>query len=297
MRILLFGKYGQLGWELHRSLSPIGAITAIDYPEIDLSKPEDISEIIETQKPDLVINAAAYTDVDKAEKDKTLAYEINAVAPGIIARACQDNHAAFIHYSTDYVFDGAKEAPYTEVDTPNPINYYGESKLAGEVAVNQVGGAYLILRTSWVYSLRKGGFVNKVLEWSRHQKIIKIVDDQVGSPTWARLLAEITTMVVAAYRDDISAHIQEYAGIYHIAGNGSTSRYEWAKAIIEMDPNQADRLVERVEPVKSSEFPTPAMRPKYTSLDCTKFYNTFRLTLPQWKEGLRLAMCSDERMK
>lgn len=271
MHILLIGKYGQLGWELQRSLLSIGSITAFDYPEIDLSKPDNIPELIKVQKPDLVINAAAYTDVDKAEKEKDLAYKINAVAPGIIARACQDNRAAFIHYSTDFVFDGEKGTPYTEADPPNPINYYGESKLAGEASVNQAGGAYLILRTSWVYSLRKGGFVNKVLEWSRHQKTLKIVDDQVGSPTWARLLAEITAMIVAGYRDDISDNIQEHSGIYHIAGNGSTSRYDWAKAIIEMDPNREGRLVESVEPGKSSEFPTPARRPKYTALDCSYF--------------------------
>lgn len=161
MKILLIGNNGQLGWELHRTLSPLGETSGFDYPEIDLIRPMDIVSMIKTRKPDIVVNAAAYTDVDKAESEKALAGQVNAEAPGMIAEACHQIHSVFIHYSTDYVFNGEKGSPYIESDIPDPINTYGVSKLAGEQAIDAVGGSYLILRTSWVYSLRKGGFVRR----------------------------------------------------------------------------------------------------------------------------------------
>jgi dTDP-4-dehydrorhamnose reductase len=290
MRILLIGKFGQLGWELHRSLLPVGEVIAVDYPDIDLSQPDSITNLIDSEKPGLVINAAAYTDVDKAEKEKVLADSINGKAPGAMAEACIKKHAAFIHYSTDYVFDGEKGAPYKESDIPNPINSYGISKLAGEQAVTQFGGAYLILRTSWVYSLRKGGFVNKVIEWSQKQPELRIVDDQIGSPTWARLLAEFTTQLISGCRENYYPFFEKYAGVYHVAGEGYCSRYDWAKAILEFFPDTRSQSVSKVIPCKSSEFPTPAIRPTFTALDCEKIKLTFGLSLPAWKDALGLCM-------
>jgi dTDP-4-dehydrorhamnose reductase len=294
MKILLIGKNGQLGWELHRALYPLGDITGVDYPEIDLSKSMDTTSMILKNNPDIVINAAAYTDVDKAESDTESANLINALAPGIIAEVCHQTHSVFVHYSTDYVFNGEKGSPYIESDVPDPINAYGASKLAGEQAIIGVGGTYLILRTSWVYSLRKGGFVNKVIEWSQKQTTLRIVDDQIGSPTWSRMLAQITTLLLSNFREDPYAQLGQHAGIYHLAGDGCVSRYEWAKAILEDTSEPPGLAVKNLEPAQSSDFPTPARRPYYSGLDCNKFNEKFNLHLPPWRETLRLALNANE---
>ncbi|MDY6873992.1 MAG: dTDP-4-dehydrorhamnose reductase, partial [Chloroflexota bacterium] len=201
-KILLLGNTGQVGWELHRSLLTLGELVALDYPEIDMADPDNIRKTVRAVKPGLIINATAYTDVDKAESEPELAMAINGTGPGILAEEAKRLDAALIHYSTDYVFDGAKGAPYTEEDEPNPINVYGETKLAGERTVQAVDGAYLIFRTSWVYSLRRPCFVTKVLKWAREQETLRIVDDQISSPTWARTLAEATAQVIAKGRGE-----------------------------------------------------------------------------------------------
>jgi len=203
MKILLFGKNGQLGWELNRTLMCLGELIAIDYPEVNFEKPKDVINIINQIKPDLIVNAAAYTNVDKAEEEPDKARLINADTPGEIARWCKKNNAVIIHYSTDYVFDGTKGSPYTEDDQPNPINIYGETKLAGEVAIQQSEAIHLILRTAWVYSMRGNNFVNKVLEWTKKSDVIRVVDDQISNPTWARALAEITADTIAMGIEDI----------------------------------------------------------------------------------------------
>jgi dTDP-4-dehydrorhamnose reductase len=290
MKIILLGKYGQLGWELQRTLAALGDVVAVDFPEIDLSEPGPVLSMITDLLPDLVINATAYTDVEKAEEQIDLANRINGIAPGLIAQACRKCESAFIHYSTDYVFDGEKGSPYSESDKPGPINVYGKSKLVGENLVAEAGGAYLILRTSWVYSLRKGGFVNKVLEWSKQQPVMRIVDDQTGSPTWARMLAEITSLMIAGLKDNPYRSLEACAGIYHLAGDGCASRYEWAQAILEFNPDQKGRLTERIDPAKSNEFPTAASRPSFSGLDCSHFYTTFNLRLPPWQDALKLAL-------
>ena len=182
MRILLIGNTGQLGWELERTLAPLGEVNACDYPQIDLSASSSLRRFIREYAPDVLVNAAAYTAVDKAESDPDAAQAINAVAPGVLAEEARQSKAAFIHFSTDYVFDGQKGSPYLETDQPKPLNVYGHSKLAGEQAVQQSGDAYLILRTSWVYSLRRDSFVNKVLSWARKQTSLKLVSDQVSNP-------------------------------------------------------------------------------------------------------------------
>jgi dTDP-4-dehydrorhamnose reductase len=305
MHILLLGKIGQLGWELSRTLPPLGKLTALDYPEIDLVHPQMIHGLIKEIRPDIIINATAYTAVDRAESEAQIAKAINGDAPGIMAEAARLVSAPLIHYSTDYVFDGAKGSPYLETDSPNPLGVYGQSKLAGELAVQQADGAHLILRTSWVYSLRRDSFVTKVLGWARQNSdapaTLRFVTDQVGNPTWARMLAEITAQLLAVAqaqatsglrlpKDAITGWIKERGGLYHLAGSGYASRLEWAKAILRFDPKSAEQNVKEILPALTSDFPTPAKRPLFSALDCEQFTNTFGLRLPEWDETLKLAM-------
>ena len=289
-KILQIGTNGQVGWELLRTCSPLGELIGLDYPAVDLSDRAGLRELVRNTKPDIIINAAAYTNVDKAEIEPELARAINAIGPGVLAEEAKKINAVIVHYSTDYVFDGTKGSPYLETDVTNPLNVYGKTKLEGEQAVQTVGGAYLVLRTSWVYSMRQGGFVSKVLQWSRQQEVLRVVDDQISSPTWARMLAAATALALAQGRDDPAGYISEKAGLYHIAGSGACSRYEWAKAILELDPKKSEHKVQQLLPAKSSQFPTPAERPLVSVLDCGKFAQVFGLRLPAWRESLQLAM-------
>jgi dTDP-4-dehydrorhamnose reductase len=290
MKILLIGKNGQLGWEFRRILPILGDVTSLDRQELDLCDRDAIQKTLRELKPELIINASAYTDVDRAEKEAELAMQINALGPGVMAETARQLRAVFVHYSTDYVFDGEKNACYSESDRINPLNIYGKSKLAGEENIRQTGEAYLILRTSWVYSLRGNSFVNKVLKWSRQNKTLKVVNDQISGPTWARALAEITSFVLAQKKTELYEYIHERNGIYHLAGNGFTSRYEWAKQILANDPSPSEQIAQAIEPARSEEFPTPAVRPLFSALDCSLFQETFGLRLPDWKNTLQLAM-------
>ena len=287
-RILLIGKNGQLGWELQRTLATLGEVIAQDYPEVDLAKPDRLREVIRSISPTILINAAAYTNVDKAESEADLAWKINAEAPGVMAEVARRLKALFIHYSTDYVFDGKKGSPYFESDIASPLNEYGRSKLGGEQKVEEVGEVYLIFRTSWVYSMRQGGFVTKVLQWARQQETLRVVDDQIGCPTSARMLAEATAQVIARGGKDPMGYFEANRGLYHLAGKGAASRYEWAKAIVEFDPRKEEQKATEIQPAKTREFPTPATRPLRTELQIDKFENTFELTLPSWRESLKL---------
>ena len=286
MHILLLGKNGQLGWELQRTLAPLGQITALDYPEIDLSEPDSIRPIVKSARPEVIVNATAYNAVDRAESEPEIAMAVNAHAPGLLAELASELQAAFVHYSTDYVFDGAKGKPYVGADAPNPLSIYGQSKLAGEQAISQVDNAYLTLRTSWVYSLRRESFVTKVLNWSRQHKVLRIVDDQVSNPTWSRMLAEISAQVLANRGENLVEWMRERRGIYHLAGDGYASRFQWAKAILHYDPRQDQQIKQEIQPALSSEFLTPARRPAFSALDCTCFTNTFGLKLPEWQNCL-----------
>jgi dTDP-4-dehydrorhamnose reductase len=290
MHILLLGKYGQLGWELQRTLAPLGDILALDFPQIDLKQEGSLREPIHDIRPQLILNATAYTAVDRAESEPEIAQAINTHAPRTMAEEAKKIGAAIIHYSTDYVFDGTKGSDYFEQDTPHPLNIYGQSKLAGECAIQEVGGSYLILRTSWVYSLRRDSFVTKVLEWSRTQTSLRIVSDQVSNPTWCRMLAEATAQLLAMAGRDVAGWLGERRGIYHLAGSDRASRFEWARAILEMDPRREEQTVDEVQPALTTEFPTPAMRPLHSALNCDRFTDTFGLTLPDWREALKLAM-------
>jgi len=255
-----------------------------------MADPKSIQNIVWDIKPHIIVNATAYTDVDKAEEQPELAEAINGVGPGILAEEACKLGAALIHYSTDYVFDGTKGTPYTEEDVPNPLNQYGLSKLHGEQAVQALGGAYLIFRTSWVYSLRRPCFVTKVLEWAKTQEVLRIVDDQVSSPTWARMLAEATAQVIAQGKGDPMDFLQEKTGLYHLAGGGFCSRYEWAKKILEMNTTDSSTIVKKITPAKSQEFPTPAMRPLKTELDTFKIQTRLNIQITEWSRQLEIAL-------
>jgi len=207
-----------------------------------------------------------------------------------MAEEMQKLGGALIHYSTDYVFDGEKGTSYVETDAANPINAYGITKLEGEQVVHSVAGIALTFRTCWVYSLRVGGFVNKVLGWARQQEVMRIVDDQIGSPTWARMLAEATAHVIARGGNDPLAYLQQHSGLYHLAGDGAASRYEWAREVIDQDPKKEEQVVRQIIPAKSEEFPNPAHRPVYSALDCSKFKQTFGFMIPDWKDSIKLLL-------
>jgi dTDP-4-dehydrorhamnose reductase len=290
MRILLIGNNGQVGWELQRALAPLGEILPVDYPEVDLANETSLRKCVRDIRPQAIVNAAAYTAVDRAETEPDLAMVINGIAPGILAEEASALGAALIHYSSDYVFDGTKGEAYNETDLPNPVNVYGWSKLAGDQNIQQVDCAYLILRTTWVYSLRSGGFVQKALGWARKNETLRIVSDQVGSPTWARMLAEATAQVVAKAGDNILPWIKERRGLYHLGGEGTVSRLDWTKAILKYDPNPSEQVVREVLPALTSDFPTPAQRPLYSPINCDLFADTFGLRLPDWENALRMAM-------
>jgi dTDP-4-dehydrorhamnose reductase len=286
MNLLLLGNTGQLGWELQRTLQPLGGVVALDYPEVNMAKAASIRMAVQECRPEVIVNATAYTAVDKAENEPELAEAINGFGPGVLAEEARKLNALLIHYSTDYVFDGAKGTPYGEVDLPRPINVYGKSKLKGEKAIQSGTGDHLIFRTAWVYSLRRDSFVTKVLGWAREKELLRIVDDQVSNPTWARMLAEVTAQILARG----PGYLRERAGLYHLAGGGYASRYAWAREIIKLDPRKQEQRLKELLPALTSDFPTPAQRPLFSALECKKFEQAFDLRLPVWNAVLELAM-------
>ena len=290
MKIVLFGKNGQLGWEFQRILPVFGDVVSFGREEADISDHLAVQKILSELKPNLIINASAYTEVDLAETQSDMAKKINGISPGIMAETARKIGAALIHFSTDYVFDGNSKAAYTEEDIPGPLNMYGKSKLMGEDNIKQAGNAYIIFRTSWVYSMHGNSFVNKVLGWARKNKTLKIVNDQISNPTWARMLAVTTGLMLAQNKVDLFEAFKAKHGIYHLAGAGYISRYEWAKHILANDSKRTEQLTQAIEPALSKDFPTPAMRPLFSALNCTKFEKTFDLRLPAWEESLKLAM-------
>lgn len=284
-RILLIGKNGQVGWELNRTLLPLGEITAVDYPEIDLAKPDQIRNLVREVKPDLIVNAAAYTAVDQAEDEPELATAVNGTAPGILAEEAKRIGAVLVHYSTDYVFDGKKRTPYTEEDEPNPLNVYGKTKLAGERAIQAVGADHLIFRTSWVYGMRGKNFLLTMLKLAEEQNEIRVVDDQVGTPNWSRWIAEATAFVLGQG----PGKIRERAGIYHLSCTGETSWCGFAREIMKMsDINKI-----RVTPIKTVEYPTKAVRPTRSVLNCNKLKSEFEVHLCLWHSCLRHALTQE----
>lgn len=282
-RALLIGRVGQVGWELRRTLAPLTGLVAVDYPDIDLTNPDSIRGWVRETSPDLVINAGAYTAVDKAESEPELAMKINGIAPGILAEECKSRGALLVHFSTDYVFDGTKTTPYIEDDAPNPLGAYGRSKLAGDKAVLAIDGAYLIFRLCWVYGTRGSNFMLTIMRLARERDRLRVVQDQVGCPTWSRMIAETTTMAIA--RTLSGNDFQSFRGVYHLAATGSTSWHGFAQAIVDrMAPEE--RRCTTVEPIPASEYPVPARRPAFSVLDCAKLRNVFGLQLPDWQASL-----------
>ena len=286
MNLLLLGNTGQLGWELQRTLQPLGVVVTLDYPEVNLADTTSIRKVLQECRPEVIVNATAYTAVDQAESEPELAEAINGTGPGVLAEEARKLNAVLIHYSTDYVFDGTKGSLYKETDLPCPVNVYGESKLAGEQAIQSVGGDHLIFRTAWVYSLRRDSFVSKVLGWARKNEILRVVDDQISNPTWARMLAEVTAQVLVHG----VGFLREQTGLYHLAGGGHASRYAWAQEILKLDPRKHEQSVKQLLPALTSDFPSPAQRPLFSALECGKFAASFGLCLPDWKTTLRLAI-------
>ncbi len=285
-KILLTGKNGQVGWELERTLSTLGQVVALSQADMDLADPDSISKVIRAIKPDLIVNPAAYTAVDKAEAEPELALAINGVAPGIMAEEAKRLGAALIHFSTDYVFDGAGTTAYVEQDAPNPKSVYGSSKLEGERAIQAVGVPHLILRTSWVYGVRGKNFLLTMQRLARERPSLSVVDDQFGAPTWCRLLAEATAQIVAQGQGDVAGYIQQRAGVYHMTCAGQTSWYGFARSILarELVP------VADLRPIPSTDYPTPAARPHYSVLDNARLADTFGIKLPDWAAALEMAL-------
>ena len=281
--ILVTGKSGQVGWELQSTLAPLGAVTAVDLEHMDLAQPDSIRRVIRELKPEIILNAAAYTAVDKAESEPDLAMRVNGVAPGVLAEEAKRLGALLVHYSTDYVFDGELGRAYTENDAPNPVNAYGRSKLAGERAIEAVGGQYLILRSSWVYSARGSNFVLTVLRLARERPELSMVVDQSGSPTWARALAQATADLLRK-----KELISRESGVYHLAAGGHTSRYEFAKAIIQV-MSELSGVTDgwaRVKPTTSDQYPLPATRPLHPAMSKSRIQRVFGVEMPSWQRQL-----------
>ena len=281
---MVTGKSGQVGSELQTTLAPLGAVTALDVDQMDLAKPDSIRRVLRELKPGIIVNAAAYTAVDKAESEPDLAIQVNGVAPGILAEEAKRLGAILVHYSTDYVFDGELDRPYGEDDPPNPVNAYGKSKLAGERAIEAVGGHYLILRSSWVYSARGSNFVLTVLRLAREMPELTMVDDQTGSPTWARALAEATAELLRR-----KALITRHSGVYHLTASGHTSRFDYTRAIIDImkEVSGIPNGWASVKPITSDQFPLPARRPRRPVMSIEKIKQVFGIEMPRWGTQLK----------
>jgi dTDP-4-dehydrorhamnose reductase len=284
MKILLFGKNGQVGWELRRTLAPLAQVTAVDYPEINFTVPAVLRALVNSTNPSVVVNAAAYTAVDKAETETELCRQVNAVAPGVLAEAAKKIGALMVHYSTDYVFDGTNTLPYVETDAPNPLGAYGRSKLEGDRAVKASGADHLIFRLCWVYGARGQNFMLTMQRLAREREKLRVVGDQLGCPTWSRMIAETTALALKQVL--AGADRSAYNGEYHLAAFGQTSWHGFASRIIELMP-EAERKCRAVEQITTPEYPTPAKRPANSVLDCGKLQKTFGLRLPHWETSLR----------
>ena len=291
MRILLAGKNGQVGWELNRSLSKLGTVFAMGREDMDLSKPETLRPVIQDIRPDIIINAAAYTAVDKAESEPDLAMIVNGIAPGVIAKEAKKIGATVIHYSTDYVFDGKATSPYKEENPTYPLSVYGNSKLAGEQAVTQAGIPHIIFRTSWVYSLRGGNFLTTIQKLAQTRKQIKVVDDQTGAPTSARAIGESTAHILGQglKAGTTKSSIFSHPGVFHMSCGGETDWFGFAKIILRLSD-----LLEgtEVSPISTSEYPTPAARPKYSLLSNKRLKQVFHHQMPQWQDALQECLSS-----
>lgn len=288
MKILLFGKNGQVGWELQRSLAPLGELVALDSDSHELcgdfTDLEGIAKTIRDAAPDVIVNAAAHTAVDKAESEPELARAINALAPGVLAHEARRTNAWLVHYSTDYVFDGSGDKPRLETDTAAPLSVYGATKLEGEQLIRQTGCTHLIFRTSWVYGARGGNFAKTMLRLAQERDSLNVINDQVGAPTGAELLADVTAHAIRT-----ALRRPEVSGLYHLVAGGETSWHGYASFVLDFARRAGiplKVLPEAIHPVSTSAFPTPAKRPYNSRMDTTKLQDAFGLNLPIWQAGV-----------
>jgi len=291
VKILLFGKIGQVGWELNRTLLSLGEIIVLDREDVDFSDPESLRGTVQEIKPDVIVNAVAYTAVDKAEAEEGIAAKINGIAPGILAEEALKLNALLVHYSTDYVFDGTKKQPYIETDKPNPLNAYGRTKLAGEVAIQSSGCDYLIFRTSWVYASRGHNFLLTILKLAQEREELSIVSDQIGSPTTARLIAETTILCMQQAMRERSQGVFS-SDLYHLTASNSISWQGFAKEIVEVARQvlNLELSIKHIKAIPTIEYPTPARRPMNSRLDLSKLEKRFDVVMPDWKDALRLCI-------
>lgn len=291
MRLLVTGCNGQVGWELVRCLQPLGEVVTADHRQMDLTNLDGIRTTLRDISPDVIVNAAAYTAVDKAEENETVAMLVNGQAPGVLAEEARKTGALLIHYSTDYVFDGKKTGPYTEDDTLDPINTYGRSKLMGEEAIQAVDVDHVILRTSWVYATRGANFLRTIIRLAQEREVLNIVADQTGSPTWARLIAESTAHIIRQSQND-RANTSFQSDLYHLTAAGECSWFNFAQAIV----GQARKLpglsltLTELSPISTQAYPTPAQRPMNSRLATAKLEKQFGLQMPYWGTALELCM-------
>lgn len=303
-RILLIGSTGQVGWELKRTLAPLGELVAVSRStkgrSVDLTEPDAIHALVSEVRPSLIVNAAAYTNVDRAEEEPDVAMAINGVAPGILAEEAARTGAGLVHYSTDHVFDGNTSSPYRETDHPAPINVYGRTKLAGDRAVEAVDGSFLILRVSWVYGTRGTNFFLTMLRLARREKVLKVVNDQTGSPTWSRMIAETTALMLArachvtrkGKQPSLGECLTDTKGVYNLSSTSTTTWYGFARAILEGLPKDVRTRFEELRPIPTSEYPLPADRPMSSTLSGKKLEAVYGLRLPDWRAAL--SSCRDE---
>lgn len=286
-RILLTGRSGQVGWELQRALAASSQLTALDSTALNLADADAIRRTLRDLRPDIIINPAAYTAVDKAESEPDLAMAVNGIAPGVLGEEAQKLGAVMVHYSTDYVFDGSKPAAYTETDATNPQSVYGRTKLLGEDAVRVSGCKHLILRTSWVYGVHGGNFVKTILRLAKERDELRIVADQFGAPTWARDLANATVQALIAW--EMSDWNDELGGTYHLTAGGRTNWHQYAEEIVRLarqyDAAFADKALV-IKPIATHEYPVPAKRPVNSVLANDRIRETFGIVMPEWQDSL-----------
>jgi dTDP-4-dehydrorhamnose reductase len=280
-KILIFGRAGQVAWDLRHKLAGLGQVTSVGLPEVDFRKPDTIREAVRAAERSVILNAAAYTAVDKAETAPEDAFAINAAAPGVIAEEAKRLGSLLVHYSTDYVYDGSKQGPWVETDVPNPLNVYGKTKLAGDEAIMAVGGDHLILRTSWVYGARGSNFLLTMLRLAKERPELRIVNDQRGGPTTSECIAQATADILAQVLSPAGDGLTGRGGVYHLTNAGDTTWFGFAKAFLE---KQA--ACPKLTPITTSEYPTPAKRPVNSVLSCEKLAETFGVRMPAWEAAL-----------
>lgn len=288
MKILLFAKNGQVGWELQRALAPLGELIALDKTQCDLSNSQQLQQTLSEHAPQIIVNASAYTAVDKAEEEPELAHAINATAPAIMASQAKQLGALLVHYSTDYVFSGEGTTPWLEDDITSPQNTYGKTKREGEEAIEQSGCNYLIFRTSWVYAARSQNFIAAMHRLMAEREALGIVSDQIGVPTSAELIADVSAHAIVQTLQDAKK-----CGIYHLTASGETSWYDYAKLIADELLKAGVELkitLSAIKPIKTSEYPTPAKRPLNSRLNTQKIAIAFNLTMPNWQQGVKRAI-------